>query len=200
VLELVRCEAGTYYLTVDGNAEDMIFEEARKRVLAALLAYLDESSPENELALSEATHALEVAAARQLLRSTIRLSSSGNDWRSSYPRAFCLGPPHRSRWGRATARKSADYSEYMPGGATLGVTLARSFPGARGPLSVDDPASASPPRLGRPLQRAGGLWARVVPGDRSGRTRRLRDDVPIDLRFEGTSINAAVLRAPESPL
>ena len=65
LVELLERETGTYHPTVHENGADVIFEEARRRALEALLVYLDEHSPENELALGEATHALEVAAARR---------------------------------------------------------------------------------------------------------------------------------------
>ena len=43
----------------------VILEEAHSRAAAALLAYVDEPSPENRLALKDATRTLEVAAARR---------------------------------------------------------------------------------------------------------------------------------------
>ena len=64
LLELLEREASIYHLT-HGDGPEVVFEGARRRALAALLEYLDERSPENELALSDASDALEVASARR---------------------------------------------------------------------------------------------------------------------------------------
>lgn len=65
LLELLEREAATYSMAVHGSDAEVVFEEARRRALAALLEYLDERSPENELALSDASAALDVASARR---------------------------------------------------------------------------------------------------------------------------------------